>query len=59
MRGRVHRAHLPMASVAGDAAIVTALQRRADVLVQKSLAEGFGLTVAEGLAWPSWRVLRT
>jgi trehalose synthase len=29
--------------------VVNALQRRADVLVQKSLAEGFGLTVAEGM----------
>jgi trehalose synthase len=25
------------------------LQRRADVIVQKSVAEGFGLTVAEGM----------
>jgi trehalose synthase len=32
-----------------NAAIVNALQRRADVIVQKSLAEGFGLTVAEGM----------
>jgi trehalose synthase len=28
---------------------VNALQRRADVIVQKSLAEGFGLTVAEAM----------
>ena len=32
-----------------NAAIVNALQRRADVVVQKSIAEGFGLTVAEGM----------
>jgi trehalose synthase len=32
-----------------NAAIVNALQRRADVVVQKSLAEGFGLTVAEAM----------
>jgi trehalose synthase len=32
-----------------NAAIVNALQRRAGVIVQKSLAEGFGLTVAEGM----------
>ena len=32
-----------------NAAIVNALQRRSDVIVQKSLAEGFGLTVAEGM----------
>ena len=29
--------------------IVNALQRRADVVVQKSLAEGFGLTVTEAM----------
>jgi trehalose synthase len=33
----------------GDAAIVNALQRHSDVVVQKSLAEGFGLTVAEAM----------
>jgi trehalose synthase len=32
-----------------NAAMVNALQRRADVIVQKSLAEGFGLTVAEAM----------
>ena len=32
-----------------NAAIVNALQRRASVVVQKSIAEGFGLTVAEGM----------
>lgn len=32
-----------------NAAIVNALQRRSDVVVQKSLAEGFGLTVAEAM----------
>src|SRR5687768_8205065 len=32
-----------------NAAIVNALQRRANVVVQKSLAEGFGLTVAEAM----------
>ena len=34
---------------AENAAIVNALQRRADVVVQKSIAEGFGLTVAEAM----------
>ena len=34
------------------AAIVNALQRHASVVVQKSLAEGFGLTVAEAM-WKS------
>ena len=32
-----------------NAAMVNALQRHADVVVQKSLAEGFGLTVAEAM----------
>jgi trehalose synthase len=32
-----------------NAAIVNALQRHATVVVQKSLAEGFGLTVAEAM----------
>ncbi len=32
-----------------NAAIVNVLQRRADIIVQKSIAEGFGLTVAEGM----------
>ena len=29
--------------------MVNAIQRHAQVIVQKSLAEGFGLTVAEGM----------
>jgi trehalose synthase len=46
---RVHLAALPMDDPQENAAIVNALQRRADVVVQKSIAEGFGLTVAEGM----------
>ena len=46
-RERVHLACLPMDDLEENAAIVNALQRRASVVVQKSLAEGFGLTVAE------------
>jgi trehalose synthase len=46
---RVHLVALPMDDVEENAAIVNALQRRADVVVQKSLAEGFGLTVAEAM----------
>jgi trehalose synthase len=49
VRERVHLALLPMADPEENAAIVNALQRRADVVVQKSLAEGFGLTVAEAM----------
>jgi trehalose synthase len=46
---RVHLVALPMADVQENAAIVNALQRRADVVVQKSVAERFGLTVAEAM----------
>ena len=56
-RRRVHIASLPMADAEENAAIVNALQRHAEVVVQKSLAEGFGLTVAEAM-WkqrPVWR----
>ena len=49
VRRRVHLAALPMDDVQENAAIVNAIQRRSDVVVQKSLAEGFGLTVAEAM----------
>jgi len=49
MRERIVVAELPMQDIEENAAIVNALQRRADVVVQKSLAEGFGLTVAEAM----------
>lgn len=48
-RSSIHLACLPMDDGDENAAIVNALQRRADIVVQKSLAEGFGLTVAEGM----------
>jgi len=48
-RRRVHLCSLPMEDVEENAAIVNALQRHASVVVQKSLAEGFGLTVAEAM----------
>ena len=48
-KGRVHLATLPMEDGEENAAIVNALQRKAAVVVQKSLAEGFGLTVAEAM----------
>jgi trehalose synthase len=49
IRRRVQLAQLPMDDPEENAAIVNALQRRADVVVQKSLAEGFGLTVSEAM----------
>jgi trehalose synthase len=48
-RGRVHLASLPMDDAEENAIIVNALQRHARVVVQKSIAEGFGLTVAEAM----------
>jgi trehalose synthase len=48
-RARIHLASLPMNDVEENAAMVNAIQRRSNVIVQKSLAEGFGLTVAEGM----------
>jgi trehalose synthase len=49
VKERVHLAQLPMADPEENAAIVNALQRRSEIVVQKSLAEGFGLTVAEAM----------
>jgi trehalose synthase len=49
LRERVHLFSLPMDDLQENAIIVNALQRRADVIAQKSLAEGFGLTVAEAM----------
>lgn len=46
---RVHLAALPMDDIEENAAMVNAIQRKADVIVQKSLAEGFGLTVSEAM----------
>ena len=48
-RARVHLACLPMNDVEENAAIVNALQRHATVVVQKSIQEGFGLTVTEAM----------
>ena len=48
-RRRVHLANIPTDDVDENATIVNALQRHAAVVVQKSLAEGFGLTVTEAM----------
>jgi trehalose synthase len=48
-RGRIHLVTLPMADETENAIMVNALQRHARLIVQKSLAEGFGLTVAEAM----------
>ena len=49
VRNRIHLACLPTADVQENGAIVNALQRHATVVVQKSLREGFGLTVTEAM----------
>jgi glycosyltransferase involved in cell wall biosynthesis len=49
IRCRAHLAALPMSDVEENAAIVNALQRHAEVIVHNSLAEGYGLTVAEAM----------
>jgi len=48
-RARILLATLPLVDTEENAAMVNALQRQATVIAQKSLAEGFGLTVAEGM----------
>ncbi len=48
-RGAIDLAQLPMVDNEENAAIVNALQRHARVIVQKSLREGFGLTVTEAM----------
>jgi trehalose synthase len=52
LRRRIHLLSIPMDDVDENATVVNALQRRADVVVQKSIKEGFGLTVAEAM-WKS------
>jgi trehalose synthase len=49
IRDHIHLASLPTTDVEENAAIVNALQRHAAVVVQKSLHEGFGLTVTEAM----------
>jgi len=56
VRDKIHLACLPMADVEENAAIVNALQRHAAVVVQKSLQEGFGLTVTEAM-WKARPIL--
>ncbi len=46
---RVHLASIPMDDADENAIIVNALQRHAYQVVQKSLVEGFGLTVTEAM----------
>jgi trehalose synthase len=56
LRARVHLSCLPMTDIDENAAIVNAIQRHSTIVVQKSLQEGFGLTVAEAM-WKSRAVV--
>lgn len=49
VRSRVLLVRVPMDDLDENAIIVNAIQRRAAVVVQKSFAEGFGLTVTEAM----------
>jgi trehalose synthase len=49
LRSRVHLVTMSMKDEEHSALLVNALQRRADVIVQWSLQEGFGLTVTEAM----------
>jgi trehalose synthase len=49
VRDRVHLVSLPMDDPEQNGALVNAIQRHAAIVVQKSLAEGFGLTVTEAM----------
>jgi trehalose synthase len=49
VRGLVRIVQLPMDDVEANGLMVNALQRHATVVVQKSLQEGFGITVAEAM----------
>jgi trehalose synthase len=55
---RIHLVCLPMDDVDENALIVNALQRHAYTVVQKSLVEGFGLTVTEAM-WKGRPVIAT
>jgi trehalose synthase len=57
-RSRAHLVSLPMEDIDENGAMVNAIQRRADVILQKSVAEGFGLTVAEAM-WKRKPVVAT
>ncbi len=56
VRERIALVCLPMTDLEENAAIVNAIQRHSTVIVQKSLAEGFGLTVSEAM-WKSRPVI--
>ena len=58
VRTRIHLATLALDDIEENAATVNAIQRRSDVVVQNSIAEGFGLTVSEAM-WKERPVVGT
>jgi trehalose synthase len=56
VRSRIHLVEVPDNDRDENAAIVNAIQRRADIVVHKSLQEGFGLSVTEAM-WKGRSVL--
>jgi trehalose synthase len=56
VRRRIHLVEVPADDRDENAAIVNAIQRRADLIVHKSLREGFGLSVTEAM-WKARPVL--
>ena len=58
IRKRVLLASLPMEDLDENGAIVNALQRQATIIIQKSIKEGFGLTVTEAM-WKGRPVIAT
>jgi len=58
IRPRVHLVSVPMDDLEENAVIINAIQRHAAIVVQKSLQEGFGLTVTEAM-WKTKPVLAT
>jgi trehalose synthase len=49
VRARVHVVGVPAVDAEENAAVINAIQRRAAVFIRKSLAEGFGLSLAESM----------
>jgi trehalose synthase len=49
LRNRIHLAVLSLKDMTANSLVVNAIQRRSTVVVQKSLQEGFGLTVTEAM----------
>jgi trehalose synthase len=49
LRDRIHLVCTRGNDLEGTAFLINALQRRADIITQKSIKEGFGLTIAEGM----------